>query len=109
MIRNYGENLIILDIYEVSDSRFLNTEGMKTWFPYHFDKNTEINIPLLLPPTKIQALRMQIQCRNRLGMIYMAFIEITNGKPFVKTPTIDLRSAGMFSKSSTGIVHTTSK
>lgn len=97
VIRNYGENLIILDINDKSDSNYLNKEGMKTWFPLPFDKNTEIHIPLFMPPTKIQSFRMQIQCRNRLGMIYMAFIEITNGKPFVKTPTIDLRSAGRFS------------
>lgn len=87
VVRNYGENLIILGIHEVSDSSLLNKEGMKTWFPFHFDKNSEINIPLLMPPTKIRAFRMQIQYRNRLGIVYTSYIEITNGKPLIKSPS----------------------
>ncbi len=82
-INNHGENLIVLGIHELSDSRLLNKEGMKTWFPLPFDKNTEIHIPLLIPPTKIQSLCLSIECKNRLGLIYKINIVIIKGKPTI--------------------------
>ena len=88
VIRNYGENLSILDIRESDNSGYLNKEGMKRWFPLHFDKGAEINIPLHVPPTKIQSLCIKILCRNRLGQTYETIIEINNGKPAINKSAI---------------------
>lgn len=88
LIHNYGENLSVLDIRESNNSGFLNNEGMERWFPLHFDKGAEINIPLHVPPTKIQSLCINILCRNRLGQTYETSIKINNGKPTINKPAI---------------------
>lgn len=88
VIRNYGENLSILDIRESDNSGYLNKEGMKRWFPLHFDKGAEIYIPLHVPQTKIQSLCIKILCRNRLGHTYETIIEINNGKPAINKSAI---------------------
>lgn len=88
VIHNYGENLSVLDIRESDNSGFLNKEGMKRWFPLHFDKGAEINIPLHVPPTKIQYVCINILCRNRLGQPYETCIEINNGKPTINKPAV---------------------
>lgn len=44
-IANNGENLIINDIKELSES-VLNKEGIRGWFPLNFDKSIELSIPL---------------------------------------------------------------
>ena len=86
VINNHGENLILIGVHELSDSRLLNKDGMKGWFPLPFDKEAEIHIPLLLPPTKIQSLCISIECRNRLGLTYTINIAIIDGKPTINSP-----------------------
>lgn len=86
VINNRGENLILLGVNELSDSNQLNKEGMNTWFPLPFDKDAEIHIPLLNPPTKIQMLCMSIECKNRLGLIYKINVDICDGKPTISIP-----------------------
>ena len=88
VIRNYGENLTILDISELTETKYLNKEGMSTWFPLPFDKDNEIHIPLYLPAAKIQLLRIEITCRNRLGLTYLSSIEINDGKATINRPVI---------------------
>ena len=88
VINNHSENLIVLDIFESSDSKILNKDGMKTWFPLSFDKGSEINIPLHMPPTKIHSLVIAMLCRNRLGLTYKLIIDIKDGKAIVKRPVM---------------------
>lgn len=88
VIHNYGENLSVLDIRESNNSGFLNKDGMTSWFPLHFDRGAELNIPLHIPPTKIQFLCINILCKNRLGQTYETIIEIKNGKPNINKPVI---------------------
>lgn len=88
VINNRSENLIVLDIFESSDSKILNKDGMKTWFPLSFDKGSDIHIPLHMPPTKIQSLTIAVLCRNRLGLSYKLIIEIKDGKSIVNRPVI---------------------
>ena len=44
-IVNNGENLIINEVRELSES-VLNKEGIRRWFPLNFDKSIELSIPL---------------------------------------------------------------
>ena len=88
VINNHGENLILIGVYELSDTRLLNKDGMEGWFPLPFDKNADIHIPLLLPPTKIRLLCITIECKNRLSLTYKVNIEIIDGKPTINNPVI---------------------
>ncbi len=88
VINNHSENLIVLDIFESSDSKILNKDGMKTWFPLSFDKGSDINIPLHMPLTKIHSLAISVLCKNRLGLTYKLIIDIKDGKAIVKRPVM---------------------
>jgi hypothetical protein len=88
VINNYSEDLIVLDIFESPDSKILNKDGMRTWFPLPFDKGNEINIPLHMPPSKIHSLVIAVLCRNRLGLTYKLIIDIKDGKAIVKKPVM---------------------
>ena len=82
-IKNSGEDLIVLGIYEPSGSKILNTEGMLRWFPYHFDKGEELTIPINNQLANINTHTIVIECRNRLGSIYESHMNIIDGKPII--------------------------
>lgn len=86
MIKNHGQDLLILEIVESKGSTILNEEGMRNWFPRHINKNEEMHIPLLSHLQDVSSHVIIIKTRNRLGSIYESDIHIVKGKPKIQIP-----------------------
>ena len=88
VLKNYGENIIIMSICEHDELGLLNIERMKGWYyPYHFDKGNELHIPLIYHDEfKNYSSFFFIECRNRLGMNYEFKIINTAGKFVINGP-----------------------
>lgn len=87
VVENHGEDLAVADIKELSKGGMLNTDGIKGWFPYHWDKGQEIHIPILVPLKDAEgAHEIVITCFNKLGLSYLVTIHIIDGKPIVEAP-----------------------
>jgi hypothetical protein len=81
IIKNYGEKLVILNVFEHNYSGLLNVEGMKNWFPHHLDKGESFHIPLIAHFAGIHGTNnIIVECRNRLGLEYKIKIGIVDGK-----------------------------
>ena len=86
VIKNHGQDLLILEIVESKGNKILNEEGMRNWFPRYINKDNEMHIPLLLHLQDVSSHVIIIKTRNRLGSIYESEINIIKGKPTIKIP-----------------------
>lgn len=87
VISNHGEDLRIIDIRDDSHSGLLNLEEMTGWFPYDFDKNEEIHVPITLPMKGLVGEKdIVIICSNKLGLTYLVDIHVVNSKPTINRP-----------------------
>lgn len=89
VFENHGEDLRLLDIRSLSDYDILNSEGMKGWFPYDFDKGSEIHVPLSIQLIDLRGTHnIGFFCTNKLGLTYLVSINIVEGKPTVQRPVL---------------------
>ncbi len=86
VIKNCGQDLIILEIVESKGNTILNKGGMKNWFPCYINKDHEIHIPLLSYLQDVSSHVIIMKTRNRLGSVYETEINIVKGKPTIKIP-----------------------
>ena len=86
VIKNHGQDLLILEIVESKGNTILNKEGMRNWFPHYINKGNEMHIPMLLHLQDVGSHVIIIKTRNRLGSIYESEINIVKGKPTIKIP-----------------------
>jgi hypothetical protein len=86
VIKNHGQDLLILEIEESKENTILNKEGMKNWFPRYINKDNEMHIPLLSHLQNVSSHVIIIKTRNRLGSIYESEINIVKGTPTIIIP-----------------------
>ena len=79
-IENNGENLIINDIKDLSETA-LNKEGMQGWFPLNFDKSREITIPLKNVVSNLNSGELfYMVVTNKLDQQYHIVVSKTNNR-----------------------------
>ena len=87
VVDNHSEHLKITNIQDLSQSGLLNSEGMKGWFPYDFEKGESLHIPLAFQLKNAKGCNdIGIICSNKLGLTYVVRIHIVDGKPLMESP-----------------------
>lgn len=88
VISNHGEDLVISSIVDLSSTGLLFSNGMVGWFPYNFDKNDQLHIPLVVEMNSETIHNIGIICSNKLGLTYQVSIHIFKGKPNIERPVL---------------------
>ena len=88
VISNHGEDLLISSINNSATAGILDNDSMMGWFPYNFDNDNQIHIPLSTQVNSSKSYIFDIVCSNKLGLTYSVSIHIIDGKPKIGRPSL---------------------
>ena len=81
VIKNYGTNIVIDGIEDIPKNSILDARRMENWFPYHYDTDSELHIPLCRDICSVSdECDIIIICKNRLEEEYRYTATFLDGR-----------------------------
>ena len=82
IIENYGEDIVIESVEDITGSDFLNKRGMINWFPRHLDKHSLIHLPFIKLDSSVNC-AVNILSSTKLDLRFITKLIVKSGKPSI--------------------------